>query len=162
MSCTSRSTTAGCSASCRWKAKSSPSGAPSCTVPATASGPTPAKTSTSSCPASGDAAAVWSSSTAASRWLRQTAKGAGTCGPNAPFAMINAYRGAVAHLGERFNGIEEVEGSIPPAPPNSRDVKGPPCLEGPTVCHASVYVLLSSSREQLSRLVRQATCPQQE
>ena len=39
--------------------------------------------------------------------------GAGTCGPNAPFAIINAYRGAVAHLGERFNGIEEVEGSIP-------------------------------------------------
>ena len=40
-------------------------------------------------------------------------KGRGACGPDAPFAIIDVRCGAVAHLGERFNGIEEVEGSIP-------------------------------------------------
>ncbi len=37
----------------------------------------------------------------------------GACGLNAPFAMMKSCNGAVAHSGERFNGIEEVEGSIP-------------------------------------------------
>ena len=40
-------------------------------------------------------------------------EGRGACGPDAPFAIIDVRCGAVAHLGERFNGIEEVEGSIP-------------------------------------------------
>ena len=81
-------------------------------APAMACGPTPAATSTLSCPASGAAAAASSNSTPVTP-VSIPHEGRGACESNAPFAMMNVCCGAVAHSGERFNGIEEVEGSIP-------------------------------------------------